>query len=84
MRNCTPPTRTRPEGGELNTRFPRAPRGWLAGPVRYYETLGLVAPTRLGNGYRDYDDLQVRVVCYPVFPPDKHAQEVLDWLDGHP
>ena len=22
-------------------------------------------------------------VFYPVFPPDQHAQEVLDWLRGH-
>jgi peroxiredoxin len=22
-------------------------------------------------------------VFYPVFPPDRHAQEVLDWLRGH-
>lgn len=29
--------------------------------VRYYERLGLVMPSRLGNGYRDYtdDDLQI-------------------------
>ncbi|HVB44093.1 MAG TPA: peroxiredoxin [Streptosporangiaceae bacterium] len=26
----------------------------------------------------------VEHVFYPVFPPDKHAQEVLDWLDEHP
>ena len=23
-------------------------------------------------------------VFYPVFPPDKHAAEVIDWLRGHP
>jgi peroxiredoxin len=23
-------------------------------------------------------------VFYPIFPPDQHAQEVLDWLRGHP
>lgn len=28
--------------------------------VRYYESLGLVSPARLGNGYRDYDEAQVR------------------------
>jgi peroxiredoxin len=22
-------------------------------------------------------------VFYPVFPPDQHAQEVLDWLRAH-
>ena len=30
--------------------------------VRYYESLGLVRPARLGNGYRDYDASQVRRV----------------------
>ena len=30
--------------------------------VRYYERLGLVAPARLGNGYREYDDEHLRVV----------------------
>ena len=30
--------------------------------VRYYESLGLVTPTRLGNGYRDYDHDDVRLV----------------------
>lgn len=30
--------------------------------VRYYEALGLVAPVRLGNGYRDYDEHDVRVI----------------------
>jgi peroxiredoxin/DNA-binding transcriptional MerR regulator len=30
--------------------------------VRYYEMLGLVTPTRRENGYRDYDDHEVRVV----------------------
>ena len=28
--------------------------------VRYYEALGLVRASRLANGYRDYDDAQVR------------------------
>ena len=23
-------------------------------------------------------------VFYPIFPPDQHAQEVLDWLRAHP
>ena len=27
-------------------------------------------------------DGQIEKVFYPVFPPDKHAQEVLDWLKG--
>ncbi|NUR57647.1 MAG: redoxin family protein [Catenulispora sp.] len=30
--------------------------------VRYYESLGLLAPERLANGYRDYDRHAVRVV----------------------
>ncbi|GHF26243.1 putative thiol-specific antioxidant related protein/Peroxidoxin BcpB [Streptomyces mashuensis] len=30
--------------------------------VRYYESLGLVAPRRLPNGYRDYGDHDVRLV----------------------
>lgn len=30
--------------------------------LRYYETAGLLAPARLGNGYRDYTDLDVRLV----------------------
>ncbi|MBS2537897.1 redoxin family protein [Catenulispora sp. NF23] len=31
--------------------------------VRYYESLGLVVPERLENGYRDYSGQDVRVVC---------------------
>lgn len=30
--------------------------------VRYYESLGLITPRRLGNGYRDYDEGDVRMV----------------------
>lgn len=30
--------------------------------VRYYESLGLIAPARLPNGYRDYSALDVRLV----------------------
>ncbi|SHF65756.1 redoxin family protein [Streptoalloteichus hindustanus] len=29
--------------------------------VRYYESLGLLTPERLGNGYRDYDEHDVRL-----------------------
>ncbi|MFE5872040.1 MerR family transcriptional regulator [Streptomyces roseifaciens] len=29
--------------------------------VRYYETLGLITPRRLANGYRDYDENDVRL-----------------------
>ncbi|SEL53139.1 Peroxiredoxin [Streptacidiphilus jiangxiensis] len=31
--------------------------------IRYYESLGLVTPRRLANGYRDYDEHDVRVVA---------------------
>jgi DNA-binding transcriptional MerR regulator len=30
--------------------------------VRYYESLGLVTPRRLANGYRDYDEAELRSV----------------------
>lgn len=30
--------------------------------VRYYESLGLVLPVRLPNGYREYSEAQVRAV----------------------
>ncbi|MFJ5972980.1 redoxin family protein [Streptomyces sp. NPDC093060] len=30
--------------------------------VRYYESLGLITPRRLANGYRDYDEDDVRMV----------------------
>lgn len=30
--------------------------------VRYYESLGLITPERLGNGYRNYDEDDVRLV----------------------
>jgi DNA-binding transcriptional MerR regulator len=29
--------------------------------VRYYESLGLLIPARLANGYRDYDEHDVRL-----------------------
>ncbi|WP_405775491.1 MerR family DNA-binding transcriptional regulator [Streptomyces sp. NBC_00859] len=31
--------------------------------VRYYETLGLISPARLANGYRDYSEHDARLVC---------------------
>ncbi|AGZ42818.1 MerR family transcriptional regulator [Actinoplanes friuliensis] len=31
--------------------------------LRYYETAGLVVPRRLGNGYREYDPIAVRLVA---------------------
>ena len=27
---------------------------------------------------------RIEHVFYPVFPPDKHAEEVIAWLKGHP
>ena len=27
---------------------------------------------------------RIEKVFYPIFPPDKHAAEVIDWLRGHP
>lgn len=30
--------------------------------LRYYESAGLVVPRRLGNGYREYDPIAVRLV----------------------
>jgi peroxiredoxin len=29
-------------------------------------------------------DGRVERVFYPVFPPDRNAQDVLDWLAAHP
>src|SRR5690349_19816727 len=31
--------------------------------LRYYETAGLVVPSRLGNGYREYEPIAVRLVA---------------------
>lgn len=31
--------------------------------VRYYESLGLITPARLANGYRDYSEHDARLVC---------------------
>ncbi|MGH3478760.1 MAG: redoxin domain-containing protein [Nocardioidaceae bacterium] len=36
--------------------------GATARALRYYESLGLVKPTRLANGYRSYSDLDVELV----------------------
>jgi peroxiredoxin len=44
-----------------------------AGGVRLYKRLTLVIR-----------DGVVEHVFYPVFPPDKHAQQVLRWLQDHP
>jgi len=27
---------------------------------------------------------RIEHVFYPVFPPDKHAEEVIAWLENHP
>ncbi|UNO41763.1 MerR family transcriptional regulator [Streptomyces sp. MST-110588] len=43
--------------GELARRAGVTPKA-----VRYYEALGLLAPERLANGYRDYGEYDVRVV----------------------
>jgi len=51
--------------------------------------LGL--PTFEADGRRLYTRLtmvigggRIEHVFYPVFPPDQHAQQVLDWLRAHP
>src|SRR5205807_6194076 len=36
--------------------------GVSAKAIRYYETLGLIAPSRLSNGYRDYGEQELRLV----------------------
>ena len=43
--------------GEVATRV-----GVTVKALRYYESLGLVVPRRLPNGYRDYDELDVRLL----------------------
>jgi peroxiredoxin/DNA-binding transcriptional MerR regulator len=52
-------------------------------------TLGL--PTFVANGIPLYrrltviiDNGSVEHVFYPVFPPDSHAEQILDWLQEHP
>ncbi len=44
--------------------------------LRYDEQNELLTPRRLTNGYRD--------VSYAIFPPDTHAEQVLDGLRTHP
>lgn len=57
--------------------------------VRYYERLGLVAPERLPNGYRDYDDAQLRAVreirelAATGIPPGKAAPFIACLGSGH-
>jgi len=57
--------------------------------VRYYERLGLLAPRRLSNGYRDYDDAHLRAVreirdlAATGIPPGKAAPFVACLGAGH-
>jgi peroxiredoxin len=51
--------------------------------------LGL--PTFVANGILLYrrltmiiDGGSVEHVSYPVFPPDRHAEQIVDWLRAHP
>jgi len=53
------------------------------------DALGL--PTFTVDGMRLYRRLTMIItggiiehVFYPIFPPDQHAQEVLDWLRANP
>lgn len=56
--------------------------------VRYYESLGLLAPERLGNGYRDYTGQDVRVVrevrrLIELGVPAARTRPFLDCLAEH-
>lgn len=57
--------------------------------VRYYERLGLLAPQRLPNGYRDYDDEQLRAareireLAAVGIPPGKAAPFIACLGSGH-
>ena len=57
--------------------------------VRYYERLGLLAPQRLANGYRDYDDSQLRAareireLAAVGIPPGKAAPFIACLGSGH-
>ena len=55
--------------------------------VRYYESLGLVTAPRLGNGYRDYDQAQVRRIgeirgLVRLGIPAEQTRPFLDCLDS--
>lgn len=55
--------------------------------VRYYESLGLVTAARLGNGYRDYDESQVRRIAevrglVRLGIPAEQSRPFLDCLDS--
>lgn len=56
--------------------------------VRYYESLGLLVPERLGNGYRDYSGQDVRVVrelrrLIELGIPAARTRPFLDCLADH-
>jgi peroxiredoxin len=53
------------------------------------DALGL--PTFVANGMSLYrrltmiiDHGSVEHVFFPVFPPDRHAEQIVDWLKAHP
>jgi DNA-binding transcriptional MerR regulator len=55
--------------------------------VRYYESLGLVTARRLANGYRDYDEAQVRRIgeirtLGRLGIPAEQTRPFLDCLDA--
>lgn len=55
--------------------------------VRYYESLGLVTAGRLANGYRDYDEAQVRRIgeirtLGRLGIPAERTRPFLDCLDS--
>lgn len=56
--------------------------------IRYYESVGLIrAATRADNGYRNYDDNDVRTLCFIQrarslgFPMDEVAELLPLWQD---
>lgn len=51
--------------------------------VRYYESRGLLAPRRAGNGYRDYADVDVQVVreIRALLSLGLTAEETLPFVD---
>lgn len=57
--------------------------------VRYYERLGLLAPRRLPNGYRDYDDghlratREIRELAAVGIPPGKAFPFIACLGSGH-
>lgn len=68
----------------------RLPYPMLSDPqLRLAQALDL--PTFQAHGWTPYkrltlilDGLTIEHVFYPIFPPDAHAGEVLDWLRAHP